>query len=190
MSYIDGDEAVKQVREYERSRGLHTPIIAISAHLEDGLSSDLLSLFEGVLTKPVALPELDVYLDQLSADRKDEKMTKLIDIEDLRGRTAGKVKLMIMVLDSFMTSARTQLLTLQPTLRESDSQLLLRTLHTVKGLLLEAGAAMSAEKVARYERDLHKGTPISDASLDEIKYLVLQVVEEAARIKDDLSCSQ
>ncbi|KAL6842330.1 hypothetical protein ACP4OV_027757 [Aristida adscensionis] len=54
MPVMDGYEATRRIREAERSRGMHTPIIALTAHtVEDELRKSILAGMDLHLSKPM-----------------------------------------------------------------------------------------------------------------------------------------
>jgi signal transduction histidine kinase/CheY-like chemotaxis protein len=188
MVHLNGEEAVQQVREYENTRGLRTPIVAISAYA-DG-NSELMNkqLFDALLKKPVYLDELDFLVSGLIKKTEKKKMTetKFINLEELKSRTAGKTNLMSIVLDSFIQSSKGQLAQLSPAAESGDKALLVRTLHTLNGLLLEAGAGDCATKLRNLEHEAKSDQAISPERINSVKKLVADVASEAAVLRDKL----
>jgi CheY-like chemotaxis protein len=189
MIHLNGEEAVQQVREYEKVRGIRTPIVAISAYT-DG-NSELLNkqLFDALLKKPVYLDELDFLVSGLIKKTEKKKMnaTKFINLEELKSRTAGKTNLMSIVLDSFIQSSKGQLAQLSPAAESGDKALLVRTLHTLNGLLLEAGAGDCATKLRNLEHEAKSDQAISPERINSVKKLVSDVANEAAVLRDKLN---
>jgi CheY-like chemotaxis protein len=70
MPELDGFEATAAIREAERKRGTHIPIVAMTAH---AMSGDRERCLEGgmddYLTKPISIKEVDRVLQQLSQAR-------------------------------------------------------------------------------------------------------------------------
>jgi CheY-like chemotaxis protein len=64
MPEMGGVEATAAIRQNEKSRGLHTPIIALTASTTKGDREECLaSGMDGYLTKPIRPLELDELLD-------------------------------------------------------------------------------------------------------------------------------
>lgn len=70
MPQLDGIEATRAIRESEKIRGLHTPIIALTAH---AMSSDretcLAAGMDGFITKPIHAEDLKAAIEQASKVR-------------------------------------------------------------------------------------------------------------------------
>ncbi|GEM_PF-1777934 len=213
MTHLDGVSAVKQVREYEKQKGLNTPIIAMTAYSLVDESKDLLKVgFNSVLKKPVYLDELDFILSKITPQKRSdnknvetevesvmvstmepektiaaipvpEVATQFIDLDDLRKRTSGKVKIMAQVLESFILTSRSRLSELKRSNTPEDTVHLARTLHTLKGLLLEAGAIDCAKKIANYEENLNQSLDLTEQDLLSISGMIEKVCGEAAIVK-------
>jgi CheY-like chemotaxis protein len=66
MPEMDGFEAVSAIREMERGTGLHTPIVALTAHAMSGDRERCLAAgMDGYLTKPVRLASLVAAIDEV-----------------------------------------------------------------------------------------------------------------------------
>ena len=188
MVHLNGEEAVQQIREYEKARGLRTPIVAISAYTVGNSELPEHHEFDAILKKPVYLDELDFLVSGLinKTEKKTMEQTKFIDLEELKSRTAGKTHLMGIVLDSFIQSSKGQLAQLSPAAESGDKALLVRTLHTLNGLLLEAGAGECADKLRNLEHEAKGDADISADRINSVKKMVADVANEAAVLRDKL----
>lgn len=189
MTHLNGDEALKQIRSIESTKGIHTPIVAISAYVDSDAETNLKNAgFDAVLRKPVYLDELDFLLSSMIPEKKTTiKQTKLIDLEELKQRSNGKTRLMAILLDSFIQSSQSQLQDLQrggP--GTADKTTYLKTIHTLKGLLLEAGAKESAGYLNHVEKQARYTGVISMDEIEQITQVINNVSEEAAALRAGL----
>ena len=101
MPHLNGEDAVRQIRSFENHLGIHTPIVAITAYTAADIETTTKAAgFDAILRKPVFLDELDYLITRFMTQTEDPmKETNLIDLEDLKQRSAGKTRLMAMLLD-------------------------------------------------------------------------------------------
>ncbi len=193
MTHLNGDEALKQIRAIESTKGIHTPIVAISAYVDADAEKNLKNAgFDAVLRKPVYLDELDFLVSSMIPEKKAPiKQTKLIDLEELKQRSNGKIKLMAILLDSFIQSSQTQLQDLKlGGSGTADKATYLKTIHTLKGLLLEAGAKESAGYLNHVEKQARYTGQISIDEIEQITQVINNVSEEAAALRAGLEQPQ
>lgn len=177
MTHLDGLPAVKQVREL----GCDSLIVAVTAHDVD---INELTGFDEVLKKPVA-PEAIYLLLGLALERKDtlvRKSLRIIDLEDLRGRSLGKPTIMAEVLMSFIETSKEHLSEIDRFSKASDTSFLVGSLHALKGMLLEIGAITYAEMVKEIELSVKGNKEIKEAELEKIKLMV----EEARKAAEGI----
>lgn len=189
MTHLDGMQAVQQVREYEKSKGKHTSIIAMTAYsFIDEPDSVAKAGFDAILRKPVFLDELDFLIGKVTPPPVEGAPvnTQFIDLDDLRRRTAGKTKIMVQVLDSFIATSKGKLLDLHKIDSKNESVLMAKCLHTIKGLLLEAGAVESAKKLTLYEERIRLSLELGERDVQVIESLVDDVCSEAEELKRQL----
>lgn len=188
MTYLDGEQAMKQVHEFEALSGRRTPIVAMTAYgAVDTADALKRAGFSAVLQKPVFLDELDYLIANIcDSTPAPKEQTQFINIDDLKERTAGKAKLMAILLDSFINSSQTHLQDLLRTEPVPNKVLQVKALHTIKGLLLEAGASECARQINIIEKRISFSPEIPEKDLRMVKEIVEKVGAEAARIQKDL----
>lgn len=96
MPELSGPEAVRQIRERERSTGTRTPIVALTAHSLGGREETRqLADLDGYLRKPFAAQALYALVEQLTAkgcEAGSELLRKLGGDEALLAATANALK--------------------------------------------------------------------------------------------------
>ena len=188
MTHMDGIEAMRLAREHEKTTGHRSTIVAMSAYSYTEQPMQLDSGFDAMLKKPVYLDELDFILSKACAGRsaKQNPETKLIDLDDLRRRSAGKTKIMARVLESFIDVSRAKLGELNKIREGGELPMLVKQMHTLKGLLLEAGALSAADKARTCELMLRDGKVPDEQQFGELVEIVDAVCTEASAVVQSL----
>ena len=190
MSHMNGSVAAKKVRDFEANSNVKpTPIILITAY--DSLESESdANCFDRIFRKPVDISKVEkalnafVYSDApVSRKKSIATDTQIIDLEDLRSRCAGKEKTMLRVLDAFKETSVAQLNKLEDTAVLSNIEQLKKTIHTIKGLLRDAGANNGAEIVSEIEEKIATNKAIEDADVKAIRELIQKTCASADNIK-------
>ena len=167
MPHMDGITALTKMREFEEKEGCATPVVLITAY--DEIDEELKEhSFNSVLKKPVNTSEVERAINEfVYKESKIESVapvvkaeTKIIDLEDLRSRCNGKTKTMVRVLESFIATTRIELVNLKNEDTVKNPELLKRKLHTIKGLLREAGAIEVAESVRLMDEKVQSNTAL------------------------------
>ncbi len=171
MPEMDGYEATRIIRKYERKKGKRTPIIAMTAHattedkdrclaagMDDFMSKplrriNLFNMLEKWLVpnyKAVYAPDAETESNQKAYPETNEKppMDLNIALEEFR----GDKELLMEVAEGFIESAKTRLNNISNALEKGDSEVIKGESHTLKG-----GAGMIwAEKLSQIGYDLEK----------------------------------
>ena len=171
MPVMDGLTATRRLRAVPHLAGL--PIVAMTAN---ALATDLQDCLEAGMNAHVGKPfELDHLVQVLCTQvRKradpigrpashhvtlDERVavaarTAAVDIESALRRMGGRREVYTRMLETFANDAAALSAQLQHEAAQGDTQSLLRTLHTLKGLTGTLGADGLADLAARGERQL------------------------------------
>jgi CheY-like chemotaxis protein len=73
---MDGFEATSEIRKRETPAGIHTPIVALTAHAMKGDRELCLAAgMDGYLSKPIRAAELDEILDNYTAQRSTNSLS-------------------------------------------------------------------------------------------------------------------
>jgi signal transduction histidine kinase/CheY-like chemotaxis protein len=187
MGTLDGVGAMQQVRAFEANQGRRTPIVAMTAY--SLLDSERLvgpEGFDAVLRKPVHLDELDFLIANLVGDGKIRSVQPVFSRADLEGRTGNNPVIMQKVLSSFRTVVAGKLSELRAQVGPDRSDAAARSLHAIKGLLLEVGAAESAERLQAIESAVRGASLFEPSQLDEVEMRVLAVCATADQLEREL----
>ena len=145
MPIMDGTQAVKEILEYEISKGLgHTPVSALTANVIKGAKEKRLSSgFDSFLGKPIILKDVEeVFTLYLKVDLSQESKMKPQDSKDaIIGLDSTKLKEelmldqdeLLMLLKLFMKKMKTQLPELTEAIKNKDYKKIALNAHSVKG---------------------------------------------------------
>lgn len=192
MSHMDGATAVREVRAFEEPLGRHTPIVLMTAYTPTtGPSEEDRELFDLMVTKPIKTQLIDAALNDLVYSPINtvpmQPRTMMIDLDDLSERCSGKAQTMLRVLESFIKSSKASLLTLKANQAEGDKVMLARTLHTIKGLLRDAGAKDAAQRVEEIELKATDPNYNLEEDLPNLEKAVEAACKGAQSAKEELS---
>lgn len=191
MAHLGGVEAVARVRKLPNASTKNTKIVAVTAYqINENEFLRNHSDFDAALNKPLNFDTLSLIIDRFFTQRlvtKSSAPTKVIDLEELLARTAGKASIAARVLDSFIVSSQQELQELFSERRKGDVVLLAKSLHTLKGLLLEVGAKGPAERMQTFEEQIQNDPTSLDGKWTEISGLLAHACEEATALKDSLT---
>jgi len=155
MPAVDGLTATRKIREWERDKGAHIPIIAMTAH---ALKGDKELCFEagmdGYLSKPVSGRAIEEAIAQfVDDDRKasaaqQESLPSAATWDPARAldRIGGDEGLLNELIGIFLEETPQQLTVLDQSITASDFPLLERTAHTLKSELSYLGLSDAAER--------------------------------------------
>jgi CheY-like chemotaxis protein len=144
MPIMDGNEAVRKIRAYEREHTLlHTPISALTANVIKGAKErGLLSGYDAFLGKPVVLKELErVFASFLRFDSSQSKSTFLEQQQLIEGLDSKKLQEelmlssdeLVMLLGLFLKKMQTTLPELQNAIVRKDFTKIAFLAHSIKG---------------------------------------------------------
>lgn len=195
MPNMDGVDAVKIVRKLEANKNHKTTIILVTAY--DTLEQEEVnSLFDFVIKKPITISNIEAILKKLnisfnqtinSALNTSSKKTEIIDLEDLRSRCSGKDKIIYQILDAFIENSKKYLTNLEIPEQRTNVVNLKRILHSLNGLLKDAGAKASSELIKNFEFKVTSEELLNNEEYEAIKNIFASAIEDAEKIKRSLS---
>jgi PAS domain S-box-containing protein len=194
MPGMDGFQATAAIREKERSRGGHIPIIALTAHAMQGDKEHCLaSGMDGYASKPVNPGELFFAMDNLLSGKSQARRQEperggadpVLDKEELLKRVEGDEALLQELAGEFLEDCPQLLAEVQQAVASGDAANLERAAHKLKGVTgtfaakAAAGAALELEKLGR-QTDLSQAETAYAALEKEIGLLLPALQEIAA----------
>jgi CheY-like chemotaxis protein len=198
MPEMDGFEATAAIRERERGTGVHTPIVAMTAHAMAGDRERCLAAgMDAYLPKPLRPADLNDTLDALfnadanaaapprPIDVDRTMMTESIDEAALLADFCQNPKVLTEVIGVFLTDAPRYLERIRAATASRDAASLAAAAHALKGSvgLFSRGAAYEAtralEQSARASDPSGFGPRLNDVetALDRL-YLELEAVRD------------
>jgi CheY-like chemotaxis protein len=137
MPGMDGFEATHRIREFERFRGGHVPIVAITAHAIEGYRQRCLDAgMDEYVTKPMRIQDLGDAIGRLCPDAL---LTAAVatpppaDLTDVLKITDGDRTLMIEIIDEFIKEYGISMDAMQRAVTAADAASLRHYAHRFKG---------------------------------------------------------
>lgn len=200
MPEMNGEQAAQRIREI---LGAEAPaIVALTAHAGEGQREHYLSLgFDAYQAKPIDFDALERLLIELTdgPGRKastaaarppaavEEAASPAIDrsrIDVLRQALEGPV--VATMIDKFADGLDNALEEFRDALKAGDLRASARTAHTIKGMSLNFGANLLADKALVLEQLLSAGGRPSEAELQALDEIVDRTRSEALGLTADL----
>jgi PAS domain S-box-containing protein len=209
MPELSGLEATAAIRERERERGGHVPIVAMTAHAMAGDRERCLAAgMDGYVSKPIRADELFATMDRLAGeahegapdspdvtasdtapagDLPQETLQVRLDKAVLVGRFGGNEALLGEVLDVFAADAPKLLGQVASAAAGRDAAALASAAHALKGSigLFSMGAAYLAAR--RVEQTARSGDiDAIDDACDDLTREVTRLNADLASLRDTL----
>jgi CheY-like chemotaxis protein len=163
MPEMDGLEATKVVREHELTTGAHIPIIAMTAHAVKGDRERCLEAgMDEYISKPIDSDKLFDIIESLFQGRHTQVIQgrseeKSIDFDGFDKELLLKAfdhdwEFLKEVVDVFYSDYPRMLNDLQQAYKDRDAPTLMRTAHSLKGMLRNFQADAGAEVAYEIEK--------------------------------------
>ena len=213
MPEMDGFEATRLIRQHEQQTGVRTPIIAMTAHAMSGdrekcLAGDM----DDYISKPIHSSELfaviqrnsglapDVPAPETRTQKQEEPAAESSDVHnppsedsccelapiniDLAlGRLGGNKALLKRVADMFPSQVDTMLRAIDQARALGDTQKLLNSSHTLKGMCRTFEATDAAQAAFELETAARGGNLGTDQQVEQLNTRVLQAVKAVMQIE-------
>jgi HPt (histidine-containing phosphotransfer) domain-containing protein len=160
MAEMDGLEATKAIRAWEKASGTHTPIIAMTAHAMKGDGERCLAAgMDGYTSKPIRIGDLAELIDQLisplpSANahgRVTDREDRTIDEAAVLAGVGEDRQLLREVVRLFLADYPQRLVEIKDAIRRCDAGGLWRAAHTLKGSVGNFAATKAFAAAQRVE---------------------------------------
>ena len=137
MPGMDGFAATAAIRQAEEARGLHTPIVAMTAHAMSGYRERCLAAgMDDYISKPVKLPELRKMLEDFkSRPRPPEAAAPLWNPEEALARADGDAALLREMVQIFLEESPKLLERMRGAVGGNDATGLQQAAHSLRGEL-------------------------------------------------------
>jgi signal transduction histidine kinase/DNA-binding response OmpR family regulator len=187
MPEMDGLEAARQIREFERTQGFRTPIVALTAHTAAGYDERCRAAgMDDFLAKPIDFKRLREIVQRFSKARHIGRLQSKEALERLGNDLELYRAVLAQVLEGF-TDTR---IALADALSLLDFEAVAKAAHEAKGSLLIAGAMAAAELaeevVGSAERNDLENLPAQINQLDQAFMEVARSASEELQRGDDV----
>lgn len=192
MPVMDGIEATGIIRRSETARGVHTPIVAMTAHAMKGDREHCLEAgMDDYLSKPIQVQDLLATIDRLTAHKRGSQEatalpqsrnatlpkptpasdgTEPIDLTTLLTRVENDWDLLHEMIELFLNSSPRLLAEIEAGMARHDSQTVERASHALKGAMQSISALPAARAAATLEAIARSGdTKEADEPLSALK---------------------
>ena len=191
MPVMGGLAACAAIRAWERSRGAHVPIVAMTAHAMQGDEERCLAAgMDDYISKPIDIDRLVSVLGKIAPSAKSpvaEAATPApteaeVDIDLALSRVGNDRKLMSDVVGLFMAQCPKAIAEMEGALAAGDSERLYQAAHKFKGSAGSIAAQRAAELALALEKagrggDLQTATEIFARLKGSTEQLQLQLAE-------------
>jgi CheY-like chemotaxis protein len=159
MPEMNGLEATKAIRDFEKETGRRVPIIAMTAHAIKGDREHCLAVgMDGYLSKPINAEELFTTIESLvgheqpvTAAQEVPSPAQLFNAARLMDRVGGDPQLLREVVDLFYQDAEPTVEAIGQALTRNDCAELARISHRLKGALTNLELRQAAELAGQLE---------------------------------------
>ncbi|RFC39199.1 MAG: PAS domain S-box-containing protein [Candidatus Nitrotoga sp. LAW] len=183
MPEMNGYEATQRIREQEQKNGMHTPIVAMTAHAMEGMRDECLNHgMDGYLSKPIDTVALWCELDKVMQNIKGEASTHALssvqlpvaDFKKIRQTVDNNRELFDEIVNIFLADAPPYLQRIKTAVNEGDVTTVRHSAHALKGMVgaFAAGRTMHAVTLVEHgigQSELIDAVAELEASLSELQ---------------------
>lgn len=196
MPEMDGFEATAAIRELEKARGAHTPIIAMTAHAMKGDRERCLAAgMDGYVPKPIRPADLFAEIERhvpaaaAPATTPEAVPEGIPDRAALLERVDGDPELLAEMARLFLQNYPPLLGAICDGVSRGDAPALERAAHTFKGAVSNFAAPAATAAALRLEqmgregvlRQAEAGCAALEAEMERLKPLLREICQEVAR---------
>ncbi len=173
MPVLGGMEATRSILELEKGKGVHTPIIAMTAHAMTGDADKCLRAgMDGYVSKPIRTELLSAEIERVTTTKVKWKETTMqeskglaagtsVNLQELLARVDNDRELLRDLLSIFAEEFPRHLAALQEAVAREDAKQVAVVSHTLKGMLSNLAVTRAAASVGQLEQQARGGDPSS-----------------------------
>jgi two-component system, sensor histidine kinase and response regulator len=190
MPELDGFEATRAIRAYERRTGGHTPIVAMTAHAMKGDRERCLEAgMDAYVSKPVQPSEVLRVIDSIVSQAvpgspqpaSDAKADLVFDPHAALERVDGDEEFLIEMIRLFLADVPSRIDAIRSAVAERNARGLETAAHAFKGSVSCLGAAATAAAAQRLE-EMGK-----DADFSKVPEVFAELERELGRLRTAIS---
>jgi two-component system sensor histidine kinase/response regulator len=169
MPVMGGMEATRSILDLEKVKGVHTPIIAMTAHAMTGDADKCLQAgMDGYVSKPIRTELLTAEIERVIGQKlnwkertmqeaKDLTAAASVNLPELLARVDNDRELLRDLLSIFAEEFPRYLLALQEAVAHEDAEQVATVSHTLKGMLSNLAVTKAAASVGQLEQQARVG---------------------------------
>jgi two-component system sensor histidine kinase/response regulator len=169
MPVLGGMEATRSILDLEKGRGVHTPIIAMTAHAMTGDADKCLQAgMDGYVSKPIRTELLNAEIERVTRTKvkwkertmqesKDLAVGTSVNLPELLARVDNDRELLRDLLSIFAEEFPRYLLALQEAVAHEDAKEVATVSHTLKGMLSNLAVTKAAASAGQLEQQARVG---------------------------------
>jgi two-component system sensor histidine kinase/response regulator len=173
MPVMGGMEATRRILDIETIRGVHIPIIAMTAHAMTGDADKCLQAgMDGYVSKPIRTELLSAEIERVTRTKikwkggtmqesKDLSARTSVNLPELLARVDNDRELLRDLLSIFAEEFPRHLLALQEAVAREDAKQIATVSHTLKGMLSNLAVTKAAASVGQLEQQARGGNQSS-----------------------------
>lgn len=184
-----GCEVTAEIRKWEKDKGKHTPIVALTAHVDKSNRQECLVVgMEDVLTKPLdAQKAQEVFEKYVPASGKikqpihgSDSSTKVIDLKQPQEKFGYNEETAKEMLKMFMDSLNGFKIAIEEAHQKSDLEILRFHVHKLQGGAIYCGVPRVLEAARELETAINE-----KHAIDRINQLYSQLLEEILTLQEE-----
>jgi CheY-like chemotaxis protein/HPt (histidine-containing phosphotransfer) domain-containing protein len=189
MPEMDGLDATRTLRELEKPKGAHVPVIALTAHaMERDKERCLEAGMDAYISKPITAQDLYETIEHIMQSREREVQpirivaspTLVLNKAEVLERAGGDAELLQEIIALFLNDCPALLSEIRNAYQQRDPERLERAAHTLKGSVSNF-AAEGAVNAALALENIGRNRDLSDTAA-----AIMHLEKEIERVREEL----
>ncbi|MFZ0639783.1 MAG: response regulator [Candidatus Acidiferrales bacterium] len=184
MPDVDGLEAIRMIRQKEKTSGEHIPIISVTAHAMKGDRENCIAAgADDYVSKPLKPADLFSAMERCCAKREAvmPMEQEVVSASEILERCQGDRELLADIIELFDAGSQTLLREMALGIEQGDAAGLARTAHSLKGSIGNFSKGLAYRAVERLEEDALRNDLASvRAGFPSLETAIHQLKEELA----------